>query len=1733
MSAATPSVESRCLVYCRLRPDTKAEMEAAAEEGRLMDLGPKSVNVRGDKNYQFDGTFSGDSSQADLFESIGRPVVEHCLNGYRSALMAYGQTGTGKSFTMCCTKPGLEGIIPRAAQLLFETIEAQSADRTFSVQLQFLQIYRDNLGDLMTESGKDRVDIFFDKGGVTLPGCSIHSVTNTEEFMEVYNVGNARRVTTATAMNPESSRGHSALLVWVTSTPKDDATAAERRGKITFIDLAGYERFSKTGISNANAVMKDEAKTINASLLSLGHVVSSLSNGDKHVPWRNSKLTRLLQDSIGGRSRTTIVLTVGPSAEHLFETTNTLQFGQRAMAVKVQAKTTETVDYARLAAKLQTMLDEREERISALELQAASFDVAKEDLLSRHERDMIQMRGEHQREIESLRSEGASDERILKVVGQHEIERDNLIEQQREELEYNNEQNETTTKEIVENLTLNYETEMGEMRLRIEELEAVIGQKDGIIAKLQKLGGAKKGHAADDSVIVDDSGSSRTLTPSHSRADSVDLDPSGGGGGGGGVADSPMARRSQSRRRTHPNSPTGALNLNDFAAAGGGGGGDGEDDDDEDAALTLGLTNTLPQYGNEADRLRSAQLQAEVSRLATLCSQRAEDLDALKTYTASLKEELTAIYSADGAPSPTEALQQLMEAAPRVSAVTLVDAKVVEAKERDWGEQLNRKSDELEALRQELAALRAHNGAGGSTPPFGMTPRQSCTLPSGGIAADIVPLPLTARGSRNAGAGGSPSGLPPRHMGLTVHQSSAIVEQQRLQIEVLREELENANAEIAILYEAAEAAGMVEVTEEGDKALCPDKVTDALEEAKAEAAALAEELAALKAAKAEGGEEKATEADTQAEVEKEATVPAEAAAEFESKLAAAEETVSALTADLASEKERSAALEANVAALTAQLSQAEEGAAKAASAAAADVEAVKAKLSEAEAALATANASLAAAEATAEQHRTAAAGEESAAVAALEAAKADLSASEEKAEALAAGKAAAEEALAAAESANTTASEENARLTAALAAASAELEAAQAAVVEAAAKADGAHGEERQRLMVSIADLSASNDALTARLSAAEASTAEHEKATSDAAASASEENSRLTTALAAAEAALSASEERLRDHSEAAEASKASDAALRASLEEKVATLESAKTSTEASLAVAMEAVRAAEAQVAAAAETADGEKAEAIAALAAKLAAAEAAGSAAAEAHAAESEALKASIEALAAQLENGASSGGDATIPSLPRPTSAAMVKGEAEDGSDDVSLLRLQHELFTRLFAGDRDVMFVAAERGLRAHCAELTTRLTDSAKALEAARAEAELLKEILKRNNISDPTAEGKGGQFAKALSGSTSDFALITAFKDGEIALLNHRLELRERALYAMATQTTQLTHYAIDLRSLLEAHSRTAADAAAIPQLNTKLRYFGATDSPSASTASPHVFASYKQRREAEKEADATDAIRAQLEGLLSLMRAMRKQNALLQTAVMERSIMVKHYAWLLMALGSPDLPKDFDPEAIVGTIAADLRLAFAERDEELATRDQHLLQRSTELIVLEESVTELHSQLKANNIVPCRPASKFALSTLRTREEMQDELADRDEAKAKLITVRLDTIAEMDKVEASIAKISRQIAGTDADGNPLSGEAAAAAAAALHISGGQGGLEMELLRLRSRAEQLRSSYEVTEAKIKSQEREIDLLQHSIGQSSRIVVEMQAQRDLDVDLSVVEKFKARFLRK
>ena len=710
----------RCLVYCRLRPNNGREPSA---EAPLVDFQGPTVQVNGDKYYQFDGTLGPTCTQGQVFNLVAKQCVDHCLKGYRSALMAYGQTGTGKSHTMCCTKPGEEGIIPRAAQNLFAEMERQRDTRDFSIHMQFLQIYRDHLGDLMTESGREKVDIYFDKDGVTLPGCSVHQVHSTEEFMNIYREGDKRRVTTATAMNPESSRGHTALVVWVTSVDKTDIAATERKGKITFIDLAGYERFSKTGISNDNVVMKDEAKTINASLLALGHVVTSLSHGDKHIPWRNSKLTRLLQDSIGGNSRTTIILTVGPSQEHLFETTNTLQFGQRAMSVKVQARTTETINYQQLASKLQSMLSEKEERINALELQAASVDVMKEEIQSRQTRDIEQLMLSHQDELEKLKAENATDQRILHVVRQQEIERNNLIEQQKEEITYNAERTEEDNKLIMEKMSMDHERELAVMEMRIRELESELDAKDALIAELQmdqpdgaasdkpSSTAAASRKANRGSVFTD----SRGPSPVHD-----DHEPD---------SSSPHFRINLAPGEKSPTTSVPAFTP------------------DGDPDLEAQILEVVEEYEEklEKERSRSLNLQMDLDRAKKLCKERAEDLSDLERYLSEMREELATSEVVDEQiVVTTDFADKLINGAPKTSSVNLIDEQLLLQERKRFRSELSEKDELIDQLKQAVRMLETVGEAElGRTSAFSV---------GGGHMDPLVSargfVPMTARGSK-------------------------------------------------------------------------------------------------------------------------------------------------------------------------------------------------------------------------------------------------------------------------------------------------------------------------------------------------------------------------------------------------------------------------------------------------------------------------------------------------------------------------------------------------------------------------------------------------------------------------------------------------------------------------------------------------------------------------------------------------------------------------------------------------------------------------------------------------------------------------------------------------------------------------------------------------------------------------------------------------------------------------
>lgn len=365
------SKDNRILCFLRVRPPngnerdwfSKSEYQRFLLEREKTPDPDHSIVVRSSgKQYDFDGVFWEDSQQRDVFKITTVPTLENVFAGYCGAVMAYGQTGTGKTHTMQGYKAD-RGMIPRCAEYIFNRIDAEKNSK-YKVTCNFVQIYLDKLDDLFNP-GAPEVQIDPEAERVKLPDITERSLSSAEEMMKYYREGEKHRVTRKTKMNDTSSRGHAALIINIEGTSSSaDGPASTKIGKLVLIDLAGYERFTQTGISGG--IAEQEAKKINSSLLALGAVVNALADKDKHVPFRNAKLTRLLKDCLGGTAKTSIICTVGPCDKYKQETGGTLYFGWRAMAVKTHAKIQSVTDPTQFMAILQTKVKDLQERIQTM-----------------------------------------------------------------------------------------------------------------------------------------------------------------------------------------------------------------------------------------------------------------------------------------------------------------------------------------------------------------------------------------------------------------------------------------------------------------------------------------------------------------------------------------------------------------------------------------------------------------------------------------------------------------------------------------------------------------------------------------------------------------------------------------------------------------------------------------------------------------------------------------------------------------------------------------------------------------------------------------------------------------------------------------------------------------------------------------------------------------------------------------------------------------------------------------------------------------------------------------------------------------------------------------------------------------------------------------------------------------------------------------------------------------------
>ncbi|VDK58408.1 unnamed protein product, partial [Anisakis simplex] len=259
-------------------------------------------------------------------------IVQDVLSGYNGTVFAYGQTSSGKTHTMegIFGENDKQGIIPRMVQDIFNHIYNMDADLEFHIKVSYFEIYNEKIRDLLDVT-KMNLAIHEDKNRVPyVKGATERFVSSPEEVMATIDEGKNNRHVAVTNMNEHSSRSHSVFLIQV----KQENTATQKKltGKLYLVDLAGSEKVSKTG---AEGQVLEEAKNINKSLSALGNVIAALAEGTKsHVPYRDSKLTRILQESLGGNSRTTIVICCSPASSNEAETKSTLMFGQRAKTIK-------------------------------------------------------------------------------------------------------------------------------------------------------------------------------------------------------------------------------------------------------------------------------------------------------------------------------------------------------------------------------------------------------------------------------------------------------------------------------------------------------------------------------------------------------------------------------------------------------------------------------------------------------------------------------------------------------------------------------------------------------------------------------------------------------------------------------------------------------------------------------------------------------------------------------------------------------------------------------------------------------------------------------------------------------------------------------------------------------------------------------------------------------------------------------------------------------------------------------------------------------------------------------------------------------------------------------------------------------------------------------------------------------------------------------------------------------
>ncbi|XP_039931335.1 kinesin-like protein KIFC3 [Hirundo rustica] len=323
-------------VFGRVRPITKEDGEGPeaanavtfdADDDAVLYLLHKGKQV----SFELDKVFPPQASQEEVFQEV-QALVTSCIDGYNVCIFAYGQTGAGKTYTMEGTAAN-PGINQRALQLLFSEVRGKAADWDYTITVSAAEIYNEALRDLLGKEPQEKLEIKLcpdGSGQLYVPGLTEFRVQSVEDINKIFEFGHIKRVTECTNLNEHSSRSHALLIVTVHGL--DRSTGLRTTGKLNLVDLAGSERVGRSGAEGSRL---REAQHINKSLSALGDVIYALRSRQGHVPFRNSKLTYLLQDSLSGDSKTLMMVQVSPAEKNTSETLCSLKFAERVRSVEL------------------------------------------------------------------------------------------------------------------------------------------------------------------------------------------------------------------------------------------------------------------------------------------------------------------------------------------------------------------------------------------------------------------------------------------------------------------------------------------------------------------------------------------------------------------------------------------------------------------------------------------------------------------------------------------------------------------------------------------------------------------------------------------------------------------------------------------------------------------------------------------------------------------------------------------------------------------------------------------------------------------------------------------------------------------------------------------------------------------------------------------------------------------------------------------------------------------------------------------------------------------------------------------------------------------------------------------------------------------------------------------------------------------------------------------------------